>query len=246
MVKRIFVAIIFVVLAAFAGVQGFAEGEPSGYADDMEGSPSEAVEAEGADGERSFNEFMEALYESWLENDGLEGDNAFERAVELAWRNKGDIGGISAAIAAMILVLVIIFRYVPLARRYVNFTGAAALQTKREVIEALKSELGRYSSALEAAEQVSELYPEFAALVEKTISRSEELKALVTDIGGRLESTEKRHASALRLQGETFKDMISLSALPASKKFEILENYRVIELEGEADAHADGGEGDAE
>lgn len=238
MIKRIFIAITVVVLAVFMGLVGYAESDARPLICE--------ASSEEQGGEEASDLGTSVASDVLSEVSGDVGDNAFERAVDLAWLYKGDIGGVSAAVAAVVLSLVIMLKYVPLIRRYVNFTGAAALQTKRELTDVLKAELERYSSALAAAESVAELYPEFAALTQKAIEQSEELKALVTDMGGRLASNEKRHAAALRLQGETFKDMISLSALPASKKFEILENYRVIELEGEADA-AEGavsGEGD--
>ena len=41
--------------------------------------------------------------------------------------------------------------------------------------------------------------------------------------------TEKRHAAEMKLQGETFRDIITLSALPVGKKTELMEKYRLIE-----------------
>ena len=59
------------------------------------------------------------------------------------------------------------------------------------------------------------------------------MKETVTKMSEQVAETEKRHAAEMKLQGETFKDIITLSALPVGKKTEILEKYRVIE-NGEA------------
>ena len=59
------------------------------------------------------------------------------------------------------------------------------------------------------------------------------MKETVAKMSEQVAETEKRHAAELKLQGETFKDIITLSALPVGKKTEILEKYRVIES-GEA------------
>ena len=57
-------------------------------------------------------------------------------------------------------------------------------------------------------------------------------------MGARVEETEKLHAAEMKLQGETFKDIITLSSLPVGKKNEILEKYRVIEGGEAADGEA--------
>lgn len=201
-------------------------------ADDVAGpfqpqaSPEETERTDKAECEN----LIEELYSYWRTYTSTEGDNGFEKAINFIWRYKGDVGGVSAAVAALILALIIIFRYVPATRRYAELTGAAAIQTKKEVMNVLSDELKKYAPALETVELVAGIYPQFTALIDKLVSENAELKELVESVGCYVKETEQRHASAMELQGATFKDMILLSALPAAKKSEILENYRVIEL----------------
>ena len=66
------------------------------------------------------------------------------------------------------------------------------------------------------------------ALVDKLVKENTELKELVSRVGDNVAETESRHAAELALQGETFRDIITLAALPAGKKEEILDKYRSI------------------
>lgn len=189
--------------------------------------PSE-VTAE-AESKEEFGELMTELYEYWKGYTETEGDNSFEKAVNFAWRYRGDIGGVAAAVAVAVLLIVITFRFIPLVKRYAGYVCAGNDKTKEEISETVKTELGKYAPALATVTQVSELYPAFKELIEGLVKENAELKEIVMGIGARIEETERRHAAAMVLQGKTFKDIITLAALPAAKKEEILSEYKRIE-----------------
>ncbi|MBR2460897.1 MAG: hypothetical protein IKB34_06685 [Clostridia bacterium] len=191
--------------------------------------PGDNSASDSNDPEKRFGELMSELYRYWLSYTEAEGDNGFEKAVNLAWKYRGDIGGISAAVAVAVLVAVMSLRFMPSLRRYVNYLGASNAQTRNEVKEMLSGELGKYAPALSTVEEVTRLYPAFRELIQGLSRENAEMRALISDIGSRIEQTEKQHSAELALQGATFRDIISLSALPASKKAEILENYRSIQ-----------------
>ena len=85
---------------------------------------------------------------------------------------------------------------------------------------------------------MAELYPAFKELIDGLVKENSELKAVVTAIGERIAATEQKYASAMELQGRTFRDIITLSALPVAKKEEILAEYRRIDEAGENERKA--------
>ena len=182
-----------------------------------------------------FNQLMTELYEYWQSYTTTEGDNAFEKAVNFAWKYRGDIGGVSAAVAVAIFLLVMLLKFMPALKKYFNYIYKGNAKAQAEIMEGVTGEIAKYAPALATVEQVSTLYPAFCELVNKISAENAELKQLIVDVGARLEATEGRHAAEMKLQGETFRDIISLSALPVGKKVEILENYRTIMQEGERD-----------
>lgn len=222
-------------------------GEEEFYEETENPEETEEIPSEDSEGKNEktteFAALMEELYGYFLEYTVTEGDNAFEKAVNFAWRYKGDVGGISAAIATVVLIAILIFKWIPSLKNYAAFTNAATLQTKNEMLDTLSSELEKYAPSLEVVQTVAEIYPQFAACIEKLMSEDQRLCELVTQLRERVDEFEGKHARAMALQGATFKDIISLSALPASKKSEILENYRVIEL-SDANAEIDNDDGE--
>ena len=91
------------------------------------------------------------------------------------------------------------------------------------------SEISKYAPALATVESVAAMYPKFEDLVTTLTDENREMKEQVTRMGMQVAETEKRHAAEMKLQGETFRDIITLSALPVGKKTELMEKYRLIE-----------------
>ena len=181
------------------------------------------------------------LYEYWQSYTATEGDNAFEKAVNLAWKYRGDIGGVAAAVAVAVLLLVMAFRFMPTLKKYIDYIYRGNQNTKAEILDEVKSELSAYAPALSTVEQVAELYPAFKALVNELVTENADLKKLITDVGDKLSATESRHAAEMRLQGKTFRDIIALSCLPAGQKAEILDEYRTLMTEAEREKTASEG-----
>lgn len=223
--KKIFAIFITALLLALAVLPCFAEGAA---AENVTGTEETVTEVEDNEGEEDFGILMTELYEYWQSYTATEGDNAFEKAVNFAWKYRGDIGGVAAAIAVAVLLLVMAFRFMPTLKRYFDYIYNGNMNTKAEIMDEVKKELSVYAPALETVEQVATLYPAFKELVDKLIAENADLKRLVTEVGARVSTTENRHAAELKLQGETFRDIITLSALPAGKKAEILDGYRDI------------------
>lgn len=238
--KRIFALFIATILLTLAVIPCFGEGEElpappvtdtsEDTVTDTEENVTDAMEGGGAD---DFNILMTELYEYWQRYTATEGDNAFEKAVNFAWKYRGDIGGVAAAIAVTVLLLVMAFRFMPTLKRYFDYIYKGNQNTKTEIMEEVKKELSAYAPALSTVERVADLYPAFKELVDKLVGENNELKQLITEIGKRVASTENRHAAEMKLQGETFRDIITLSALPAGKKAEILDSYRAIMAEAD-------------
>ncbi|MBQ9116333.1 MAG: hypothetical protein IJY04_04870 [Clostridia bacterium] len=186
--------------------------------------------SEGAENADEFNRLMTELYEYWLSYSELEGDNAFEKAVELAWRSRGDIGGLSAAAAVLILIVFAALKLIPSFRHCVNYVGLSNANAKSEIEKLISDELGKYAPSLETVQRVSELYGDFERLTGQICEGNVQLLAAVEKLGAELNENEERNAAVHALHGETFRDLILLSALPAEKKAEIMENYRAISV----------------
>ena len=58
-----------------------------------------------------FNEIMTELYRHWQTYTETEGDNGFEKLVNFAWKYRGDVGGVVAAVSVIVFLLVMTFRF---------------------------------------------------------------------------------------------------------------------------------------
>ena len=194
-------------------------------------------EIEGEKAER-FEEIMTELYGYWMDYTEIEGDNAFEKFVNMTWKYRGDIGGVAAAIAVIVFLCVMGFRYMPKLSEYFKYIYQGGNENKDAILQGMNAKIEEYAPALEVVALVAAMYPKmeaaFCEFSEKQAALSEKIDA----VGARVEETERAHAAEMKLQGETFKDIISLSALPVGKKNEILEKYRVIESGEPADEGA--------
>jgi len=149
--------------------------------------------------------------------------------VNFAWKYRGDVGGVAAAVAVVVFLLVMALRFMPCLKRYFDYIYKGNTATKKEILNGVTDEISKYAPALTTVEAVSAMYPKFEELVRALTDENRQMKEQVTKMGEQVAETEKRHAAEMRLQGETFRDIITLSALPVGKKNEILEKYRMIE-----------------
>ena len=229
--KKIVVILALAVVAALAIVPVFAEAVDLGDAGELpDGDTEEVLVAEDVN---KFNEVMTELYEYWQEYNTTEGGNSFEKLVNFAWKYRGDVGGVVAAIAILVFLLFMALRFMPRISRYSEYIYKGNVETKNEIMEGVTGEISKYAPALATVEAVATMYPKVETLVNTLAEENRAMKETVTKMSEQVAETEKRHAAEMKLQGETFKDIITLSALPVGKKNEILEKYRVIE-NGEA------------
>ena len=224
--KKFVVILALAIVAALTVVPVFAEAVDLGDAGELPDIGTEDVPVEGAD---KFNEIMTELYEYWQEYNTTEGGNSFEKLVNFAWKYRGDVGGVAAAIAVVVFLLFMALRFMPRISRYSEYIYKGNAETKEEIMNGVTGEISKYAPALATVEAVASMYPKFEALVTALTDENREMKDQVTKMGETVAETEKRHATEMRLQGETFKDIITLSALPVAKKNELLEKYRMIE-----------------
>lgn len=224
--KKFVVVLALALVAVLAFVPVCAETVDLGDSGDVTNDTD--VEDAPADAE-AFNEIMTELYEYWQRYTETEGDTDFEKAVNFAWKYRGDIGGVASAIAVVIFLLVMGLRFMPCLKRYFDYIYKGNAETKKEIMSGVTGEIAKYAPALATVESVSTMYPKLEALIGNLTAENREMKEQVTKMGETVAETEKRHAAEMKLQGETFKDIITLSALPVAKKNEILEKYRVIE-----------------
>lgn len=224
----IIMALALVTVLAFVPV--YAEAVDLGDSGDVTHDGDGDTEEVPVEGDvNKFNEVMTELYEYWQEYNTTEGGNSFEKLVNFAWKYRGDVGGVAAAIAVVVFLLFMALRFMPRISRYSEYIYKGNVETKNEIMNGVTGEISKYAPALATVESVAAMYPKFEALVTALTEENREMKAQVTKMGETVAETEKRHAAEMKLQGETFRDIITLSALPVGKKNEILEKYRMIE-----------------
>ena len=228
--KKIVVILALTVIAALTLVPVYAEGVDLGDAGESPDSGAEDVPVEETD---KFSEVMTELYKYWQEYNTTEGGNSFEKLVNFAWKYRGDVGGVAAAVAVLVFLLFMALRFMPRISRYSEYIYKGNVETKNEIMEGVTGEISKYAPALATVEAVATMYPKVETLVNTLTEENRAMKETVAKMSEQVAETEKRHAAEMKLQGETFKDIITLSALPVGKKNEILEKYRVIES-GEA------------
>ena len=228
--KKIVVILALTVIAALTLVPVYAEGVDLGDAGELPDSGAEDVPVEETD---KFSEVMTELYKYWQEYNTTEGGNSFEKLVNFAWKYRGDVGGVAAAVAVLVFLLFMALRFMPRISRYSEYIYKGNVETKNEIMEGVTGEISKYAPALATVEAVATMYPKVETLVNTLTEENRAMKETVAKMSEQVAETEKRHAAEMKLQGETFKDIITLSALPVGKKNEILEKYRVIE-NGEA------------
>lgn len=228
--KKFVVILALAIVAALTVVPVFAEAVDLGDSGDVTLDGDGDTEEVPAEGDvNKFNEVMTELYEYWQEYNTTEGGNTFEKLVNFAWKYRGDVGGVAAAIAVVVFLLFMALRFMPRISRYSEYIYKGNAETKEEIMNGVTGEISKYAPALATVESVAAMYPKFEALVTALTEENREMKAQVTKMGETVAETEKRHAAEMKLQGETFRDIITLSALPVGKKNEILEKYRLIE-----------------
>ena len=238
-----FALLILVCLGCFLTVYGEEIETEDAVIGDQNGNTDNAVsdieesgtpdtdETENTDELREFEEIMTELYLYWRDYTETEGDNGFEKAVNFAWKYRGDIGGVAAAIAVCVFILIMAFRYMPKMSKYFNYIYQENAETRNAIMSGVTSEIEKYAPALETVAQVAEMYPKLREYFEKLSRENAALTERIDNVGKRVEETERAHAAELKLQGETFRDIITLSALPVGKKTEIMEKYRLIQSE---------------
>ncbi len=224
--KKFVVILALAIVAALTVVPVFAEAVDLGDAGEI---PDGDTEEPAVEDVNKFNEVMTELYEYWQEYNTTEGGNSFEKLVNFAWKYRGDVGGVVAAIAILVFLLFMALRFMPRISRYSEYIYKGNAETKEEIMNGVTGEISKYAPALATVEAVSAMYPKFESLITALTDENREMKEQVTKMGETVAETEKRHAAEMKLQGETFKDIITLSALPVGKKNEILEKYRMIE-----------------
>ena len=228
--KKFVVILALTVIAALTLVPVYAEAVDLGDAGELPDSGAEDVPVEETD---KFSEVMTELYKYWQEYNTTEGGNSFEKLVNFAWKYRGDVGGVAAAVAVLVFLLFMALRFMPRISRYSEYIYKGNVETKNEIMEGVTGEISKYAPALATVEAVATMYPKVETLIKTISEENREMKETVTKRSEQVAETEKRHAAEMKLQGETFKDIITLSALPVGKKTEILEKYRIIES-GEA------------
>ena len=231
--KKVIIFMAFALVAALMIIPVGAEAVDLGDAGDV---PEDTV-GSSEDTER-FNEVMTELYEYWQKYTETEGDTGFEKVVNFAWKYRGDIGGVVSAVAVTVFLLVMALRFMPCLKRYFEYIYKGNVETKDEIMNGVVGEISKYAPALATVEAVSAMYPKIEALIGDLTEENRQMKEQVAKMGEQVAETERRHAAEMKLQGETFKDIITLSALPVGKKNEILEKYRVIESGEPADEGA--------
>ena len=97
--KKFVVILALAIVAALAIVPVFAEAVDLGDSGELPDGGTEEVPVEGD--VNKFNEVMTELYEYWQEYNTTEGGNSFEKLVNFAWKYRGDVGGVVAAIAIL-------------------------------------------------------------------------------------------------------------------------------------------------
>ncbi|MBQ9117235.1 MAG: hypothetical protein IJY04_09445 [Clostridia bacterium] len=224
----IIMALALVTVLAFVPVYAEAVdlGDSGDVTLDPDGDTEEVTDEENVN---KFNEVMTELYEYWQEYNTTEGGNTFEKLVNFAWKYRGDVGGVAAAIAVVVFLLFMALRFMPRISRYSEYIYKGNAETKEEIMNGVTGEIAKYAPALATVESVAAMYPKFEALVTALTDENREMKEQVTRMGMQVAETEKRHAAEMKLQGETFRDIITLSALPVGKKTELMEKYRLIE-----------------
>lgn len=224
----IIMALALVTVLAFVPVYAEAVdlGDSGDVTPDGDGDTEEVTDEENVN---KFNEVMTELYEYWQEYNTTEGENTFEKLVNFAWKYRGDVGGVAAAIAVVVFLLFMALRFMPRISRYSEYIYKGNAETKEEIMNGVTGEIAKYAPALATVESVAAMYPKFEALVTALTDENREMKEQVTRMGMQVAETEKRHAAEMKLQGETFRDIITLSALPVGKKTELMEKYRLIE-----------------
>lgn len=224
----IIMALALVTVLAFVPVYAEAVdlGDSGDVTPDGDGDTEEVTDEENVN---KFNEVMTELYEYWQEYNTTEGGNTFEKLVNFAWKYRGDVGGVAAAIAVVVFLLFMALRFMPRISRYSEYIYKGNAETKEEIMNGVTGEIAKYAPALATVESVAAMYPKFEALVTALTDENREMKEQVTRMGMQVAETEKRHAAEMKLQGETFRDIITLSALPVGKKTELMEKYRLIE-----------------
>ena len=227
--KKFVIIMALALVAALAIVPVYAEAVDLGDSGDVTLDPDGAEAPADSEKAEKFNEIMTELYEYWQGYTEAEGDTGFERLVNFAWKYRGDVGGVAAAIAIVVFLLVMALRFMPCLKRYFDYIYKGNAETKNEIMDGVTGELAKYAPALSTVETVAAMYPKFEELITALTAENREIKEQVTKMGMRVAETEKRHAAEMKLQGETFRDIITLSALPVGKKTEIMEKYRMIE-----------------
>ena len=161
--KKIVVILALAVVAALAIVPVFAEAVDLGDAGEL---PDGGTEEVPVDGEvNKFNEVMTELYEYWQEYNTTEGGNSFEKLVNFAWKYRGDVGGVVAAIAILVFLLFMALRFMPRISRYTEYIYKGNVETKNEIMEGVTGEISKYAPALATVEAVATMYPKVETLV---------------------------------------------------------------------------------
>ena len=219
----VFAVLTLVLLLCFAPV----------YGEEIDSELGESVTGESdtvtEDKAQKFEEIMTDLYVYWQDYTEIEGDNAFEKFVNMAWKYRGDVGGVAAAIAVIVFLCVMGFRYMPKLSGYFKYIYQGNTENKEAILKGVSDKIETYAPALEVVSQVAAMYPKIESMFSEFAEKQAALSEKIDIVGARVEETERVHAAEMKLQGETFKDIITLSALPVGKKNEILEKYRVIE-----------------
>lgn len=176
-------------------------------------------------------EDMIDLYEWWQEYKNLEGDTPLEKGVDFFFKHKGDVGGIAAAIAVLVIGAILLISN----KKQSKTTESVPFKAVTACAETIGKGLEKFDKPVKSTEEFLKLVPEIQSQLKATgealaeaIKKNTVLEATLAEKAASDAKKSRKLEAILAYQAEVFADIIAMTALPADSKEKILTKYKAL------------------
>lgn len=224
--KKIFCIFTIVLLVVTLSTSIFAEGET---AEEITEAP-ELVPGDELMTDIPMEDMID-LYEWWQEYKNLEGDTPLEKGVDFFFKHKGDVGGIAAAIAVLVIGAILLISN----RKQSKTTESVPFKAVTACAETIGNGLKKFDTPIKSTEEFLKLVPEIQSQLKVTgealaeaIKKNTELETTLAEKAASDAEKSRKLEAILAYQAEVFADIIAMTALPADSKEKILTKYKAL------------------